>query len=63
MNKDTEKVIKEYRFNLLLSNIVIVLCVVFWAFLFFMYLPDVQYKITKQALNEVYDERIDREGL
>lgn len=59
MNQETEKVIREYRFTVIFLGGVIVFCMLAQAFFLLKYMPDITYKMAKQALNEVYDERIE----
>ncbi len=59
MNHDIEKAIREYRLTVIVGTAIIVFCVGVIAFLVFIAMPDVVYKVSKQALNEVYDERIE----
>lgn len=58
MNQDLEKAIREYKITLIVGTSVIVFCMVLIEILVFIAMPTVVYKVSKQALNEVYDERI-----
>ncbi len=57
MNHVIEKAIREYRITVIVGTAIIIFCVAVIAFLVFVAMPDVVYKMSKQALNEVYDER------
>lgn len=59
MNQETAKVIKEYRTTVYVMSAVIIFCFVFLAFILLVYVPDTVYLLSKQAFNEVYDERIE----
>jgi len=57
MNTETEKVIKEYRFTVIVLGGIIVVCMVALGYILLLAVPDTVYKVTKQALNAVLDER------
>lgn len=57
MNTETEKVIREYRFTVIILSVIIVICITGLAAILLIALPDVQYKVTIQALNDVLDAR------
>lgn len=58
MNQETEKVIREYRVTLIAFCFLTVFFTCTLVFIFWVVFPDTQYKVTKQALNEVLNERL-----
>jgi len=57
MNQETEKVIREYRLTLVAFCFLTVIFIGTLAFLVWVALPDIQYKVTVQGLNDVLDAR------
>lgn len=56
---ETEKFARLHRFTVIAFCLTILTIMAVFAYIVFLLLPDITYKITKQALNEVYDERIE----
>lgn len=56
---DAEKFARLHRFTVITFCLTLLAITSVFAYFIFMFVPDIQYKVTKQALGDLLDERIE----
>lgn len=56
-NNDVDKLVRSYRLTVIVMGLIIVTCSVLSFYIWLVYVPDIQYEVTKQALSDFVDEQ------